>query len=45
VKCETTAADSVPNSTKALQSEEAGFGEGGANVTDVEIPLSEISAP
>jgi hypothetical protein len=45
VKCATTAADSVPNSTKALQSEEAGFGQGGANVTDVEIPLSEIPAP
>jgi hypothetical protein len=45
VKCETTAADAVPNSTKALQSEEAGFGEGGANVTDVEIPLSEVPAP
>jgi len=45
VKCETTAADAVPNSTKALQSEEAGFGEGGANVTDVEIPLSVVPAP
>jgi hypothetical protein len=45
VKCETTAADAVPNSTKALQSEEAGFGQGGANVTDVEIPLSEVPAP
>ena len=44
VKCATTAADSVPNSTKALQSEEAGFGQGGANVTDVEIPLTEIPA-
>ena len=45
VKCETTAADAVPNSTKALQSEEAGFGQGGASVTDVEIPLTEVPAP
>ncbi|MFJ9245180.1 hypothetical protein [Streptomyces sp. NPDC101776] len=45
VKCGTAEADSAPNSTKALQDEEPGFGEGGADVTDVEIPLTEIPAP
>ncbi|MBK6016908.1 hypothetical protein [Streptomyces sp. MBT53] len=45
VKCGTAEADSALNSTKALQDEEPGFGEGGANVTDVEIPLSEVPAP
>ncbi|MFI6401569.1 hypothetical protein [Streptomyces sp. NPDC050548] len=45
VKCGTAAADSALNSTKALQDEEPGFGEGGAGVTDVEIPLSEVPAP
>ena len=45
VKCDTAEADSSLNSTKALQDEEPGFGEGGANVTDVEIPLTEVPAP
>jgi hypothetical protein len=44
VKCGTPEADGVLNSTKSLRSE-PGFGEGGKNVTDVEIPLSEIPAP
>ncbi|SEE21970.1 hypothetical protein SAMN05216489_05888 [Streptomyces sp. 3213] len=45
VKCGTAAADSAPNSTKALQDAEPGFGEGGADVTDVEIPLTAVPAP
>jgi hypothetical protein len=44
VKCGTPEAAEVRNSTRALRSE-PGFGEGGENVTDVEIPLSEIPAP
>lgn len=41
VKCGTPEASGLQNSTRALRSE-PGFGEGGDNVTDVEIPLSEI---
>ncbi|KOU77640.1 hypothetical protein ADK57_01910 [Streptomyces sp. MMG1533] len=44
VKCGTPEADGILNSTKSLRTE-PGFGEGGENVTDVEIPLSEIPAP
>lgn len=44
VKCGTSEAAGLLNSTKALRSE-PGFGEGGENVTDVEIPQSEIPAP
>ncbi|MGW3109499.1 hypothetical protein [Streptomyces sp. NPDC001100] len=44
-RCGTTAADNALNSTKALQDEEPGFGEGGPGVTDVEIPLTEVPAP
>ncbi|MEV0638711.1 hypothetical protein AB0I77_27985 [Streptomyces sp. NPDC050619] len=44
VKCGTPEASGLQNSTRALRSE-AGFGAGGENVTDVEIPLSEIPAP
>ncbi|MFC8365426.1 hypothetical protein ACFUIY_36820 [Streptomyces griseorubiginosus] len=43
VKCGTPEASGLVNSTRALRSE-PGFGEGGANVTDVEIPLSQIPA-
>jgi hypothetical protein len=50
VKCGTPEADKILDSTlslraKGLDTEEAGFGQGGPNVTDVEIPLSEIPAP
>jgi hypothetical protein len=44
VKCGTPEAAGLQNSTRALRSE-PGFGEGSENVTDVEIPLSEIPAP
>ncbi|GGY21886.1 hypothetical protein [Streptomyces djakartensis] len=44
VKCGTPEAAGLLNSTRALRSE-PGFGEGGENVTDVDIPLSEIPAP
>lgn len=44
VKCGTPEATGLRDSTRALRSE-PGFGEGGANVTDVDIPLSEIPAP
>ncbi|MFF8016326.1 hypothetical protein [Streptomyces sp. NPDC007929] len=44
VKCGTPEASGLVNSTRALRSE-PGFGEGGENVTDVEIPLSEVQAP
>ncbi|GKQ36675.1 hypothetical protein [Streptomyces sp. A012304] len=43
VKCGTPEANGIKNSTKSLRAE-PGFGEGGGNVTDVEIPLSEIPA-
>ncbi|WP_141205521.1 hypothetical protein [Streptomyces griseorubiginosus] len=43
VKCGTPEASGLVNSTRALRSE-PGFGEGGANVTDVEIPLPQIPA-
>ncbi len=43
VKCGTPEATSLQNSTRALRSE-PGFGEGGENVTDVEIPPTEIPA-
>ncbi|KUO14862.1 hypothetical protein [Streptomyces dysideae] len=43
VKCGTPQAAGLQNSTRALRTE-PGFGEGGENVTDVEIPLSEIQA-
>ncbi|MGN9760944.1 hypothetical protein [Streptomyces sp. SD31] len=44
VKCGTPEAAGLRNSTRALRSD-AGFGEAGENVTDVEIPLSEVPAP
>ncbi|QOV37689.1 hypothetical protein IM697_04500 [Streptomyces ferrugineus] len=44
VKCGTPEAAGLQNSTRALRSE-PGFGEAGENVTDVEIPLTEIPAP
>ncbi|MEU1850465.1 hypothetical protein ABZ499_14620 [Streptomyces sp. NPDC019990] len=44
VKCGTPEAAGLRNSTRALRSE-PGFGEGGENVTDIDIPLSEIPAP
>ncbi|MFE0255041.1 hypothetical protein [Streptomyces sp. NPDC059010] len=44
VKCGTPEASGLRNSTRALRSE-PGFGEGGENVTDVEIPLAEVPAP
>jgi hypothetical protein len=51
VKCGTPQADEALNGSNPqvaeirADSEQPGFGEGGANVTDVEIPLSEIPAP
>jgi hypothetical protein len=46
VKCGTPEAAALQNSTRALAVRaEPGFGEGGENVTDVEIPLSEVPAP
>ncbi|MFE6619391.1 hypothetical protein [Streptomyces sp. NPDC057740] len=44
VKCGTPEASGIQNSTRALRSE-PGFGEGGENVTDVEIPLAEVPVP
>ncbi|MFE9443114.1 hypothetical protein ACFYO2_29945 [Streptomyces sp. NPDC006602] len=44
VECGTPEASGIQNSTRALRSE-PGFGAGGENVTDIEIPLSEIPAP
>ena len=44
VKCGTPEATGLQNSTRALRSE-PGFGEGGENVTDVEIPPTEVPAP
>ncbi|MGI5376175.1 hypothetical protein ACQEV2_18350 [Streptomyces sp. CA-251387] len=44
VKCGTPEAAGLQNSTRALRSE-PGFGQAGENVTDVEIPLSEVPAP
>ncbi len=44
VKCGTPEAAGLRNSTRALRSE-PGFGQGGANVSDVEIPLADIPAP
>lgn len=43
VKCGTPEASGIRNSTRALRAE-PGFGAGGANVTDVEIPLTDIPA-
>lgn len=43
VKCGSPEAAGLQNSTRALRSE-PGFGEGGDNVTDVEIPLTEVPA-
>ncbi|NGO13377.1 hypothetical protein G5C60_38735 [Streptomyces sp. HC44] len=51
VKCGTPQAEEVqggssPQSAEIrAESQQPGFGEGGANVTDVEIPLSEVPAP
>ncbi|MDO0914072.1 hypothetical protein QQM39_25535 [Streptomyces sp. DT2A-34] len=44
VRCGTPEAAGLRNSTRALRSE-PGFGAAGENVTDVEIPLSEVPAP
>ncbi len=44
VKCGTPEASGIQNSTRALRAE-PGFGQGGENVTDVEIPLTEVPAP
>ncbi|MGW6903037.1 hypothetical protein [Streptomyces sp. NPDC054940] len=44
VTCGTPEASGIQNSTRALRAE-PGFGEGGENVTDVEIPLAEVPAP
>ncbi|NGO45707.1 hypothetical protein [Streptomyces ureilyticus] len=50
-KCGTPQADEALNGSNPqvaeirADSEQPGFGKGGANVTDVEIPLSEIPAP
>ncbi|GHH07226.1 hypothetical protein [Streptomyces lanatus] len=44
VKCGTPEAQGIQNSSKSLRAE-PGFDEAGGNVTDVEIPLSEIPAP
>jgi hypothetical protein len=41
VQCGTPQADGILNSQNSVRAE-PGFGEGGANVTDVEIPLSEV---
>jgi hypothetical protein len=43
VKCGTPEANGIQNSGNSLRAE-PGFGEGGGNVTDVEIPLTEIQA-
>ncbi|TPQ20336.1 hypothetical protein [Streptomyces sporangiiformans] len=44
VKCGTPEAGGIQNSSRSLRAE-PGFEEGGENVSDVEIPLSEIPAP
>jgi hypothetical protein len=44
VKCGTPEANGILNSGNSLRAE-PGFDEGGGNVTDVDIPLSEIPAP
>ncbi|GCB48373.1 hypothetical protein [Streptomyces sp. NL15-2K] len=44
VKCGTPQADAILKSENSVRIE-PGFGEGGENVTDVEIPVSEIPAP
>ncbi|MER6130701.1 hypothetical protein [Streptomyces sp. NPDC001815] len=44
VKCGSPEAGGIQNSSKSLRAE-PGFEEGGSNVSDVEIPLSEIPAP
>ncbi|MGW2617478.1 hypothetical protein [Streptomyces sp. NPDC001500] len=44
VKCGTPEADGILKSGNSLRAE-PGFGEGGGNVADVEIPLTEIPAP
>ncbi|CAM5475098.1 hypothetical protein [Streptomyces aurantiogriseus] len=44
VKCGTPEANGIQNSANSLRAE-PGFGEAGSNVTDVEIPLTEIPAP
>ena len=44
VKCGTPQASGIQNSGNSLRAE-PGFGEGGANVADVDIPVSEIPAP
>ncbi|MET9829643.1 hypothetical protein ABZ078_10065 [Streptomyces sp. NPDC006385] len=44
VKCGTPQADGILNSRNSVRAE-PGFGEGGENVTDVDIPLSAIPAP
>ncbi|MFK4102995.1 hypothetical protein ACI2L1_23495 [Streptomyces sp. NPDC019531] len=43
VQCGTPQAEGILNNQNSVRTE-PGFGEGGENVTDVEIPLSEISA-
>lgn len=43
VKCGTPQANGIINSAGSVRAE-PGFDEGGANVTDIEIPLSEIAA-
>ncbi|MEU9876535.1 hypothetical protein [Streptomyces phaeochromogenes] len=42
VQCGTPEADGIINSGNSIRTE-PGFGEGGANVTDVEVPLSDVS--
>lgn len=44
VECGTPEANGIQNSENSIRTE-PGFNEGGSNVTDVEIPLSEIPAP
>lgn len=43
VQCGTPEANGIINSGNSIRTE-PGFGEAGANVTDVEVPLSEVSA-
>ena len=43
VKCGTPEATGIQNSAKSLRAE-PGFGEGGGNVTDVEVPLTDVPA-
>ncbi|WP_405908047.1 MULTISPECIES: hypothetical protein [unclassified Streptomyces] len=44
VKCGTPEASGIQNSENSIRTE-PGFGEGGGNVSDVEIPLTEVPAP